>query len=145
MKVCELQENDGWYPMLLYGYRIRGLDNSSWGHVLVKNKKLIGKERKQMKKPLWKRLVSSVITGALFVSMVPISAIAADTDAGTVAGEAETVKVSSITASSRETNFNSDWKFYLGTSSTAQNKNFDDYRYLWFYNSLLFSKLFNYN
>ncbi|MDY4443030.1 MAG: beta-galactosidase, partial [Butyricicoccus sp.] len=79
-----------------------------------------------MKKPLWKRLVSSVITGALFVSMVPISAIAADTDAGTVAGEAETVKVSSITASSRETNFNSDWKFYLGTSSTAQNKNFDD-------------------
>ena len=50
MKVCELQENDGWYPMLLYGYRIRGLDNSYWGHVLVKNKKLIGKERKQMKK-----------------------------------------------------------------------------------------------
>lgn len=79
-----------------------------------------------MKKPLWKRLVSSVITGALLVSMIPISAIAADTDAGTVAGEKETVRVSSITASSRETNFNSDWKFYLGTSSTAQNKNFDD-------------------
>lgn len=44
---------------------------------------------------------------------------------GTVYGAEETVKVTSG-QSSRETNFNEDWKFYLGTSSTAQNKNFDD-------------------
>lgn len=79
-----------------------------------------------MKKPLWKRLVSSVITGALLVSMLPISAIADDMDTETMTGEKETIEVSSVSASSRQTNFNSGWKFYLGTSSTAQNKNFDD-------------------
>lgn len=43
----------------------------------------------------------------------------------TIVGDSETVKVTT-SQSDRETNFNKDWKFYLGTSSTAQNVNYDD-------------------
>lgn len=44
---------------------------------------------------------------------------------GTVYGAEETLDVS-MNEYSRENNFNENWKFYLGTSSLAQNKNFDD-------------------
>ena len=47
-------------------------------------------------------------------------------DSTTYPGMTETIKLASSAALQRETNFNSDWKFYLGTSSTAQNQNFDD-------------------
>ena len=45
---------------------------------------------------------------------------------GTVVGNEETVSVSGGLNIERETNFNEDWKFYLGTSGSAQNVSFDD-------------------
>ena len=57
----------------------------------------------------------------LFGAAAPVSAA----ESGTVAGELVTIPLGS-TELSRENDFNEGWKFYLGTSSTAQNKNFDD-------------------
>ncbi|MGM9681440.1 MAG: glycoside hydrolase family 2 TIM barrel-domain containing protein [Eubacteriales bacterium] len=76
-----------------------------------------------MFKTLGQRVLSVSLVGAILLSSMTIvpSVIAGGQ---TVEGESETVKVSST--SSRENNFNEGWKFYLGTSSTAQNVNFDD-------------------
>ena len=52
-----------------------------------------------------------------------MTALAAEN--GTVAGKEETVEISTGEVG-RENNFDEGWKFYLGTSSTAQNVNFDD-------------------
>lgn len=70
------------------------------------------------------RSVCVLLSLLMVISLLPATALAAE--AGTIAGDAETVTVSSNAAAERETNFNEGWKFYLGTSSTAQNVNFDD-------------------
>lgn len=77
-----------------------------------------------MKKHFAKRLLSIVLAGILALSGVTMEASAAGS--GTYAGEEETVTISSADYGTRETNFNDDWKFYLGTSSTAQNPGFND-------------------
>lgn len=69
------------------------------------------------------RSVCVLLSLLMVISLLPATALAAGT---TIAGEPETVTVSSNAAAERETNFNEGWKFYLGTSSTAQNPSFDD-------------------
>ncbi|MGM9630810.1 glycoside hydrolase family 2 TIM barrel-domain containing protein [Butyricicoccus sp.] len=81
---------------------------------------------------LAKQMLASVLAGVLALGSFSLPAYAVDsnsgtTDAGkTIAGAEETVKVSSDLQDGREINFNENWKFYLGTSSTAQNPSFDD-------------------
>lgn len=77
-----------------------------------------------MKNGLLKRLFSAVLAGALVMTGLPVS-VQAETGE-TISGEPVTTQVTADTLSSRETSFNEGWKFYLGTSSTAQNVNFDD-------------------
>lgn len=82
-----------------------------------------------MKGFLRKRLLSALLSGALVLTgmTVPAAAQGSNTqDAGTIAGAEETVSVSADSLGSGENDFNDGWKFYLGTSSTAQNQNFDD-------------------
>lgn len=78
-----------------------------------------------MKHQFGKRLLSSLLVGTLLLTGIPTLAQAANA-ADTISGEAETIAVSSSVEAVRESNFDEGWKFYLGTSSTAQNVNFDD-------------------
>lgn len=86
-----------------------------------------------MKTGLGKYLLSAVLTGTLILTSVSFPA-AAETDSEssteetgkTVAGEPETVQISADNLDTGENDFNEGWKFYLGTSGTAQNPNFDD-------------------
>lgn len=84
-----------------------------------------------MKKRLKWNVLSVLMTGALMMSMFSVPASAAgggseEEKEKTVAGEPETVWISGVDLGKRENSFNDGWKFYLGTSSTAQNQNFDD-------------------
>ena len=71
------------------------------------------------------RSVCVLLSLLLVISLLPATALAASDTTGTISGPEETVQVESGEVA-RETNFNEGWKFYLGTSSTAQNVNFDD-------------------
>lgn len=71
-----------------------------------------------------KKLLSSVLAGVLLLSSISIPMYAEESRT-IIAGEPETIQISSMQME-RENNFNEGWKFYLGTSSTAQNINFDD-------------------
>lgn len=72
-----------------------------------------------------KRFLASIVTVTLLISNSIFSVFAGDTQTyETIKGNEETIEVNKTIE--RENNFNKDWKFYLGTSSTAQNKNFDD-------------------
>lgn len=76
-----------------------------------------------MKRNVGKKILAFVLSGALVLGVLhtPMSA-----DAGeTVLGKPETMETSR-SALGRNTDFNEDWKFYLGASNTAQNKAFDD-------------------
>lgn len=81
---------------------------------------------------LAKQMLASVLAGVLALGSFSLPAYAVDSNSGTadagqtIAGAEETVKVSSDFQDGREINFNENWKFYLGTSSTAQNPSFDD-------------------
>ena len=77
------------------------------------------------KRWLWKRLAAGFLACFMLLFSLPASA-EAETASGTVCGEEETVSVGSSAALGRMQNFNEGWKFYLGTSGTAQNVNFDD-------------------
>lgn len=88
-----------------------------------------------MRKRLDKKILAAFLIGVVtFAGMsFPAAAeegtsdVAAASKSGeTIMGEPETVMVSDDTFSSRENDFNEGWKFYLGTSNTAQNQNFDD-------------------
>ncbi len=70
-----------------------------------------------------KRIAALAISAALLLSCAPISTLAAD--GATYYADEETVQLSSAT-SSRETDFNSGWKFYLGNNSSAYTQSFDD-------------------
>ncbi len=78
----------------------------------------------RLKKNLTRRLLAAVLTAAVLAGSMAVPVSAADTT--TYPGEAETIKVASSQSLQRETDFNADWKFYRGTSSTAQNPIFDD-------------------
>ncbi len=69
------------------------------------------------------------LSAALLLTSVPISALTGSdselSSVTTVYGAEETVLTSS-TVSSRETDFNSGWKFYLGDNSSASGQSFDD-------------------
>ena len=73
--------------------------------------------------PTIRKTLALALCVAMLLSLRPATAIAAET--GTTAGDPVTTTLSSGVLS-RENNFNDGWKFYLGTSSTAQNVNFDD-------------------
>lgn len=76
-----------------------------------------------MKKIFFKRLTAAALTAAMVLSNSYMTAFADEND--TVAGAEQTVTVSSGTTS-RESNFNDGWKFYLGDNSSASGANFDD-------------------
>ena len=78
----------------------------------------------RLKKNLTRRLLAAVLTAAVLAGSMAVPVFAADSQ--TYPGEAETIKVASSQSLQRETDFNADWKFYRGTSSTAQNPIFDD-------------------
>lgn len=78
----------------------------------------------RLKKNLTRRLLAAVLTAAVLAGSMAVPVFAADSQ--TYPGEAETIKIASSQSLQRETDFNADWKFYLGTSSTAQNKDFND-------------------
>lgn len=77
-----------------------------------------------MKHQFGKRLLSTALAGLLLLSGISVPAYAEE--GGTITGEPETIRVTTSSDGARETNFNNGWKFYLGTSSAAQNQNFDD-------------------
>ena len=70
------------------------------------------------------RSVCVLLSLLMVISLLPVTTLAAESV--TIAGDPETINVSSSAVAERETNFNEGWKFYLGTSSTAQNPGFDD-------------------
>ena len=72
-----------------------------------------------------RRMVSLLLALAIILGCIALPAAAA-APTGTVHGAPETIQVSTGVGTERENNFNEGWKFYLGTSSTAQNPNFDD-------------------
>lgn len=78
-----------------------------------------------MKRTLKARAFALVCAGALALTQASLPAKAEESGT-TIAGEPETVLVSGSIQDSREINFNEGWKFYLGTSSTAQNPGFND-------------------
>lgn len=71
-----------------------------------------------------RQMLTAIVAGSLFCSGLGYSAHAEENT--TIASDPVTVKVTSDTDQSRNRDFNEDWKFYLGTSSSAQNVNFDD-------------------
>ena len=71
-----------------------------------------------------RRILSILLAIAMILTILPVGAIAADTD--TVYGSVETIAVGGNVAQERENNFNKNWKFYLGDNSSASNQNFDD-------------------
>lgn len=77
-----------------------------------------------MKKRFVKRLLSFAMIGALALTSISLPVQAEEGD--TIAAEPETVQLTGSIQDTREANFNEGWKFYLGTSSTAQNPSFDD-------------------
>ena len=72
-----------------------------------------------------KRFLSALLTGAIVLTSMGLPAFAADSS-GTIMGDPETIYVSSNASSKRETNFNEDWKFYLGDNNSAYGTNFND-------------------
>ncbi len=72
-----------------------------------------------------RRGLSAMLSLLMVISLIPSTVFAADAGE-TVLGQPETITIGQDNGSGRETNFNDGWKFYLGISSTAQNKNFDD-------------------
>lgn len=79
-----------------------------------------------MKKQSLKRWFSSALAGILLAANLSLPAFAEETESGTIAGDPVTTQVASGGQVSREMNMNEGWKFYLGTSNSAQNTNFDD-------------------
>ncbi|MGN1142638.1 MAG: sugar-binding domain-containing protein, partial [Oliverpabstia sp.] len=77
-----------------------------------------------MKKRLVKRLLSFSVIGALALTSISLPVYAEE--GTTIAGDPETIQLTGSIQDTREADFNEGWKFYLGTSSTAQKPGFDD-------------------
>ncbi|MBQ7800861.1 MAG: DUF4982 domain-containing protein [Oscillospiraceae bacterium] len=70
------------------------------------------------------RWLAALLAVALVITLLPVGAISVRAE--TVKGAEQTVDLTADAFNARENNINKGWKFYLGTSSTAQNQNFDD-------------------
>lgn len=81
------------------------------------------------KRSVTQRVLAAFAGAAVTLTLLPVSAFAeglsALSEGATLRGEPQTVKVAAAEMG-RSNNFNDGWKFYLGDSSTAQNRNFDD-------------------
>lgn len=81
------------------------------------------------KRSVTQRVLAAFVGAAVTLTLLPAAAFAeglsALSEGVTLNGERQTVQVASA-AQDRSNNFNEGWKFYLGTSDTAQNRNFDD-------------------
>ena len=71
-----------------------------------------------------KRILSTLLAGVLALTSMTVPTFAAVD--GTVAGEPVTTQVAGEALSARENDFNDGWRFYLGTSNTAHQKDFND-------------------
>lgn len=71
-----------------------------------------------------KRFMAILLAFSMLISVVPAFALAAESD--TVCGDEQTILLAAESDSGRESDFNDNWKFYLGTSGSAQNPGFDD-------------------
>ena len=79
-----------------------------------------------MNNNFFKRMIAVILSAAMVFSNSYMTAFAAgDNDNETVAGEEQTVMISSGTTN-RENNFNDGWKFYLGNVTSASDVNYDD-------------------
>ena len=81
-----------------------------------------------MRQKAHRRFLAAAVSAAVVLTSGVLPSYASDTT-GTVAGQEETVLVSSGTFTDRENNFNSGWKFYLGDNSSASGVGFDDSRW----------------
>lgn len=82
-----------------------------------------------MRRYLKKRLLAMLIACTVAFTMIPTMKSYATNDieeGTTIAGAPETIQLTGSIQNTREADFNEGWKFYLGTSSTAQNPGFDD-------------------
>ena len=70
------------------------------------------------------RWLAALLAVVMVITLLPVGLITAS--AATIKGAAQTVDLTADKYDARENNINKGWKFYLGTSSTAQNQNFDD-------------------
>ena len=70
------------------------------------------------------RFLSMLLVFVMLMTFVPMDALA--NTGTTLKGAIETVEVDSNAITGRENNFNKGWKFFLGSNSSASNKNFDD-------------------
>ncbi len=84
-------------------------------------------------KKLWNRILSAALTAALAVSGMTVfggTTVLAENESETAEAEVltaeETVYLDTSDYSSRSNDFNRDWKFYLGTSGSAYQTNFND-------------------
>ncbi|MGN1167060.1 MAG: glycoside hydrolase family 2 TIM barrel-domain containing protein, partial [Lachnospiraceae bacterium] len=77
-----------------------------------------------MKKRFVNRLLSFAAIGALALTSISLPVQAEEGE--TIAGDPETVQLTGSIQDTREADFNEGWKFYLGTSSSAQDSGFND-------------------
>ena len=76
----------------------------------------------------FKKILAAVLSSSLCVPTLPTAAVQAAeaNDAAIVWTDAETISATQISEEERVINFNEEWKFYLGDSTTAQNTDFID-------------------
>lgn len=76
----------------------------------------------------FKKILAAVLSASLCVPTLPTAAVQAAeaNDAAIVWTDAETISATQISEEERVINFNEEWKFYLGDSTTAQNTDFID-------------------
>lgn len=92
-----------------------------------------------MRKDLKQRMLATVFATVLVFTSISLPTQAEENtaknstteegiaeDGITIAGDPETVRLPGSLQDTREMNFNEGWKFYLGTSSSAQTPNFND-------------------
>ena len=70
------------------------------------------------------RWLAALLAVALVITLLPMGVISVRAE--TLRGDSQTVDLNADKYEARENNLNKGWKFYLGTSGTAQNQNFDD-------------------
>ena len=70
----------------------------------------------------FKKILAAVLSASLCVPTLPTAAVQAAeaNDAAIVWTDAETISATQISEEERVINFNEEWKFYLGDSTTAQ-------------------------
>lgn len=77
-------------------------------------------------KQRFKKLLAAALAAALCIPALPAKTVNAADAEGVFWVDAETIPVSTISETGRSVNFNGGWKFNLGDSSTAYQKDFND-------------------